>query len=361
MSEELVYSLVPISEIKVDEWNKFISSVPEATFFCTTDYWKSYKDSYFLQVRNADGTIISGIPFCIQSEVPIIGSFFRFCRLESSVLVSTELDSHQIYKLKKLNFQYLIGHLSKNKVVFLFISSKSRSNDAAILNELGFDLEKGATFIIDLTNDEKNIYKMFSKGHKAAIQNAQKAGVRIEILDGKKAFEHLHDYCSLQDKLVMRKGRNFSTIYFKSEAFLTSILSSDSYRAYLAMAWFREQPAAGAILITFNKVLYYYLGATDYSVTNKVQASNLLQYEIIRFGKKSGFEIYDFGGVPVNPVPTINTYGVYKFKKSFGGKHCQYDTGIYVMKKHRYKIMRKMIKYEHNFFIQSFYNFLRKS
>lgn len=360
MTGEIQCNIVQDSVLSTEEWDNFLGTVPDATYFCTSDYWRSYKNSYFLQSRDPEGNLISGVPFCIQSEIPVFGNYFKFCRLESSLLVSSVLDKDEIIKLKKHNYELLIDHIRKKGVVFLFISSKSRSKDGKLLSEMGFNVDLGATFIINLSNSLENIFKSFSKGNKAAIQNARKAGVSVEILEGEKAIKQLPDYFRLQQELIKRKGRNLSSIYIKSESFIGNILSSKSNKSFLAMAWHNEQPASGAVLITFKKVIYYYLGATDYSITNKIQASNLLQYEIIKFGKASGYEIYDLGGVPVNPVPNLNTYGVYKFKKSFGGEHCLYDTGIYIFRKFRYRLMKKMIRYEHNFLVSAIYNFLRK-
>ena len=47
-------------------------------------------------------------------------------------------------------------------------------------------------------------------------------------------------------------------------------------------------------------------------------------WEAIRWAKGAGFHTFDFWGVPRNPAPDNPLYGVYNFKKGFGGEMVEF-------------------------------------
>ena len=142
---------------------------------------------------------------------------------------------------------------------------------------------------------------------------------------------------------------------------MTSIFSSSYFRPYLALAYYDGKPAAGAILVPFDKSIFYYLGATDYELTKTSQASNLLHFEIIRYAKNSGYAIYDLGGgVPMNPDPKQYMYGVYIFKKNFGGTLTVFDGGYLIFSKNRYWLFQKLMKYKNHPLVRSVYNLMKR-
>ena len=344
MTENSHIQFVTIKNIDYIEWNKFLLTTTESTYFCTTDYLCSFTDTFFLLIRNPDREIIAGIPFRIQNVAPIIGRFFKFCRLDSSVLVNQSLDGNSIYFYKKLALVTLIDYLRKTNSVVLFISTMSRSQDGILYKEIGFMNDKCATFILDLSKSDTDIYKSFSKGNKSSIQSAIRKGVNIKIFEGNAAIPHISEFCRLQDKLFEYKRKSYSRVSYKSAAFINGILSSTNYRTFLGLAYFNGQPAASAIWISHKDVLYYYLGASDLLMTKESNASNLLQYEVIKYAKTIGYLFYDFGGIPFSSDPSVETYGVYKFKKSFGGVRNEYDNGNYIINKHRYWLIKSLQK-----------------
>jgi lipid II:glycine glycyltransferase (peptidoglycan interpeptide bridge formation enzyme) len=350
---------MPIHEIDNQEWNKFLLTTSESTYFCTTDHWQTFNDAYLLQIRDEKNELIAGIPFRTQSVIPFIARFFKFCRVDSSALVNQAFNETEVYFLKKLTFLSLIKYLRKARAVFLFISPMTRSHDAMLLKELGFGNDRCATLNIDLTKDENEIFKSFSKGNKSSIHMAQKRGVQIKFFEGGTALTYVSDFCKLQDKLFENKRDSYSRISYKSESFLNNIFRSTFTKSYIALAYYNNQPAAAAILISYNKLLYYYLGASDFLLTKDSNASNLLQYEIIKYAKTIDCINYDLGGIPFSSDPSIQTYGVYKFKKSFGGVRSEYDIGNFVIRKYQYWIIRKLLKHQYHPIVRFGYKLLK--
>jgi lipid II:glycine glycyltransferase (peptidoglycan interpeptide bridge formation enzyme) len=358
-TDNLSVEIVSVSDLNCDEWNEFLLTTSEATFFCTTDWWRSFENSFVLQIKDQDRRIIAGIPFRILSVVPLLGSFFKFCMLDSSAIVSQVYNKSDVYSLKKMVLDSLIKHLG-HRVIVLLISSKARSKDADLFRDMRFNVEKSATLIIDLTKEENEIFRLFSKGNKSSIRKAQKLGVQIKIFEGDSSLNYITDFCMLQESLFQYKEGSYSKIYSKSEDEIRKILTSVANKSYLAIAYFNEKPAAGALLLSYNNTIYYYLGASDHILTRTSQASNLLHYEIIKYAQIRRFSRYDLGGIPYSSDANDNIYGVYLFKKSFGGERTEYDHGNLIISKHRYWLIWKLRKYENQPVLRFIYTLLKK-
>lgn len=202
----------------------------------------------------------------------------------------------------------------------MYISSKTRSNDKELFKQIFDKVEKNATIMVDLTRTEEEIFNSFAKNKRKLVKKAQKSGLEIKILEGEEGVSLIPDYCHLQKKTFEHKSKTYSSIYFKNETHLKSILTSAD-KAYIVMAYQDNEPIVGNIMVSHKKSLYAYLGASDNNLNRKTNASTLLKHEILKFAKNNDYESYDFGGIPFPlPEPTDNMYGVYMFKQGFGGE-----------------------------------------
>lgn len=360
IKDKLSIRIHPIGDINAQEWDQFLNRTSESTFFCTTDWWKTFEDSFLLQIRDSKGKLLGGVPFRTLSVLPIIGKYFRFTWLDSSVLVKQDVEEKEITDIKKSAFQFLLDYLKSTGVVVMFISTKSRSHDGELFEELFNSSEKCATFINNLILGEDEIYKLFEKGKRYAIRSAIKANVEIKISEGISGFPLIADYCYLQDKMFKHNRKQYSNIYYKDEQYLKSILSSDN--SHIALAYFNGQPAAGCIMVGHKKMMYGYLGASDNKLNRISNASTLLEYEIMKFAKRKGFYTYDFGGASLgNPKKTDALYGVHMYKKGFGGSKMVFDCCIHPISKYRYSFVWWLRQYENHTFARKIYDFLTKN
>ena len=85
------------------------------TYFCTTDHLQNFDEPWFLQIGNREEELVAGIPFRMQSVIPLVGRFFKFCRTDSSVIVNQAFNEGDIFSLKKLAFLSLVKYLLKSK------------------------------------------------------------------------------------------------------------------------------------------------------------------------------------------------------------------------------------------------------
>jgi len=360
MKKDIVISIIPIKKVDSVEWNQFLQNTSDSTYFCTADWWKTFDESYILQVRNHDKELIAGVPFRFISVLPVIGRFFKFSWLDSSVLVRSDNKTEDNVRLKEEVFNYLIRHFKSSGVVVMYISTKTRSHDKILFKQIFNVVEKAATIIVDLTKSEEEIFNSFAKNKRKLVRKAQKLGLEIKIMEGEAGFPLIPDYCYLQEKLFEHKSKTYSNIYFKDEAHLKSLLTSFD-KTYIVMAYQGDTPIVGNIMVSHKKSLYAYLGASDNYLNRKTNAATLLKYEIFMFAKKNGYESYDYGGIPVIPPdPSDSLYGVYMFKLDFGGERWEFDCSSYAIRKYRYRIVWRLRKFETNPFAIKVYNFLKR-
>jgi lipid II:glycine glycyltransferase (peptidoglycan interpeptide bridge formation enzyme) len=254
----------------------------------------------------------------------------------------------------------LFTFLKLKNVIYFTITPKVRTSDSEVYNQLDIHSSRCGTYILDLTIDINDIYRGFSKGCKSSIQKAIKSEVEVRFYTRENAREKIPEYLILQNSLMERRKEQFSALYIKSNTFYLKIFNQDFSENILALAYFHNKPAAGAIITVYNNKMFYYQGASDYELTKESQATNLLQYEIIKYGKTNNYIQYDLGGADLHLTKESPLYGVYSFKKSFGGQGAEFDAMSIVLNKHRFNFIWKMKNLQNSSIVKCIFILLKK-
>jgi len=93
--------------------------------------------------------------------------------------------------------------------------------------------------------------------------------------------------------------------------------------AHLIVARLEGRLVAGAIVLTFGSEAYYLYGASAPEVEN-LYASYLVQFEALNAAREAGASRYDMWGFSSEAGREHPLWGVYQFKKKFGGKEERY-------------------------------------
>ena len=116
------------------------------------------------------------------------------------------------------------------------------------------------------------------------------------------------------------------------------------------------QKEAGKI-IPIGSILYFVYGnevlslsGGTYTKYTKWQPFYTINFEMIKYAVENNFDVYNFYGISKNLVKTDKEYGIYEFKKGFGGKVVEligefelpisYKYWIYLLKKKIRKIKK---------------------
>ena len=146
---------------------------------------------------------------------------------------------------------------------------------------------------------EDALYKQYEAGITSFVENSIANGVEMdEELKGK--------YVALCKKVFAAMGRE----------------------AVLFMAYLEDTPIAGTIGVYSGGKGWYLYGASSNSHRNAMP-NYLLQWEMVRMALERHCVFYDFRGVPGELTEENPLYGLYRFKKGFGGTYTKF-MGLFV-------------------------------
>ncbi len=110
----------------------------------------------------------------------------------------------------------------------------------------------------------------------------------------------------------------------------------------------KKIPLSVVCLLTFGKEAIMLLAGNDEDYLQNFNTSNIIVAELIRLCKQEGYDYYNFYGITGNFDPKSESYGLYTYKKQYGGEVVeligQFEYTINSTMKHLYNIMLKLYK-----------------
>jgi peptidoglycan pentaglycine glycine transferase (the first glycine) len=193
-----------------------------------------------------------------------------------------------------------------------------------------------ATLLVDLLPDVETLRARQHPKWRYNTGLAARKGVTVRWGDESDipAFFRLSEVTGARDGFATR-----------SENYYREILRTLDFDAHLLLAEHEGEIVAGILVASFNQEAIYLYGASGQHKRN-LMPNHLLQWEAIRWAREHGFARYDFWGVPNDlgnmardgaysldlPEPQPHhlgdLWGVYRFKKGFGG-HLKLYAGAY--------------------------------
>jgi len=177
-------------------------------------------------------------------------------------------------------------------------------------------LDLGKTISLDLDSEEL-IWENITSKNRNVIRKAIKNGVTIEHkidIDTMKKFKEIYN-------LTMDKDDADDYYYFNDD-FYHSIVEDLKDKADIFYATYDNKMIAASIILKTNKRLTYHFSGfvTEYGT---LAATNLLLYEVAKWGSQNGYKNFHLGGGVGSSEDNL-----FKFKKSFyRGEGYQYSIG----------------------------------
>ena len=109
----------------------------------------------------------------------------------------------------------------------------------------------------------------------------------------------------------------------RGREYFHALLRAMGEDARLLMACHGDSPIAGAIEVFCGEKAWYLYGASSNDHRN-LMPNYLLQWEMIRWAVEKGCRVYDFRGVSGDVSEDNPLYGLYRFKKGFGGDFTEF-------------------------------------
>jgi lipid II:glycine glycyltransferase (peptidoglycan interpeptide bridge formation enzyme) len=200
------------------------------------------------------------------------------------------------------------------------------------------------TFILDITKSEEELLKNMHPKTRYNIRVAEKKGVKITEDNSDIAFA---EYLRLTKETTTRQnfyahGERYHRLMWKT----LKTQNPEGLSAHLFTATYNNEVLVAWIVFVLGDTLYYPYGASS-SNFREVMASNLMMWEVIKFGKKLGLKQFDmWGAMGPNPDTKDPWYGFHRFKEGYGGKLTEFvgsfDFVINQKMYFVYKIMNKL-------------------
>jgi len=170
------------------------------------------------------------------------------------------------------------------------------------------------TFQLDIDKSEDELLKKMHQKTRYNLRLAEKRGVEIIEDNSEQGFE---EYWKLMEETTKRQG-----FFAHGKGYHRKMWQkmTDAGRGHLFKAVYQGKTLTTWMIFVLNDILYYPYGASS-NENREVMASNLMMWEVIRYGKKQGCKLFDMWG-SLGPDPDVRDpwYGFHKFKQGYGAE-----------------------------------------
>ncbi len=170
------------------------------------------------------------------------------------------------------------------------------------------------TVLVDLTPEEDAILGRMKQKTRYNIRLAMRKGVRVRPAAPQDwgLLYRMYAETARRDSFIIRNETYYRTVF---ETFSTS--ADPALEALIAEV--EGEAVAAVVIVRFAGRAYYLYGMSRPVHRNKMP-SYLLQWEAMRRAKEAGCTLYDLWGAPERFDESAPMWGVFRFKRGFGGQ-----------------------------------------
>ncbi|MBR3131831.1 peptidoglycan bridge formation glycyltransferase FemA/FemB family protein [Candidatus Saccharibacteria bacterium] len=173
-------------------------------------------------------------------------------------------------------------------------------------------------FVLDLNNrNAEELFSDFKRNTRNHIRKAEKQGVTIRELQKSELnyFKDITESTSLRRNFSDRPLSYYEKIY-------DLFHDRDEVKFILAEAEIdgKKTPLSAAMFMLYGNEIIYLFSGSDQKYMRDYNAQYLIQWHMIKYAAEHHFKCYNFYGIQGLPDPSSKDYGIYDFKKGFGGR-----------------------------------------
>lgn len=291
-----------------------------------------YQSSLWGDVILEDDRVIGGWIGTIRGNIPIV----------KIITKSVYFDSYPIFATDE------VKNLYKDSLI---TSMKLRAKQEGItmfnlthwvrLGKLDIDkINLVASFVVNLEQDEEQLLKNIDSAKQRNVKKAKKIDLEILVCEREESIKYLDDFQYLRENTQSRaiSKNQQASMLLKSNKFFHGLMMQPN--AYLLLGKYEGSVVSVALILKGGDTVYYHSGGSDLEVNRKTCCSAYMFWKALLHFKEKGIKYFDFGGCPVRPDEDHPAYGVYRFKKGFGGKYIEFVGGHVIISYWRYKILQ---------------------
>ena len=300
------------------EWDKFVTSHPDANFLQSWDFYEFYRSRGFDIVRRGiydENNQLVGV---------YAGEVEPAKRGRHLAVAGGPIFDWTNQEIKNLIFSDMKLQAKKLKCTFVRVRPQLQSTpeNAKTFQQLGFRkapmyLSVEFAGVLNLENSEEEILKNMRQRLRRALRKAEKNQITIEKTSDPKA---IHDFYQIE--LQTAKRHDF---YAFSEDFLTKQFAAfaKNDEAVLYIAKLNGEILAENFMIFYGNEASYHYGVSS-ELGTKYSGAPLLHMEAMRDARKRGIKRYNFWGIVDENDTKHRFYGVSVFKRGFGVEELKY-------------------------------------
>lgn len=294
-----------------------------------------YNDRLWGDVIYLNDEIIGGWVGTIRGNIPVARIIIKSVYFDSfPIFITKSVDE----KYRSLLVEHTKKHAMRDNIVVLNLTHWVRNGKNFV------DItEKKASFVTELNTIEELLWKQVESKQRNCIRKGEKSGVEFDVYKGQDALKYLDDFQRLRvltQQHAIRKNQKASML-LKSNEFFKSLFLSPTTTLFIGKI--QNQVATVALMIQSGQTAYYYSGGSNYELNRQYSCSAFIIWKAICYYNNLGVRFFDMGGVPVNPSREHPAYGVYAFKRSFGGEYMEFDGGKIIIASFRYKLLKFLL------------------
>ena len=283
----------------------------------------------------AGNTIIGGWVGILRGDIPLARILTK----------SVYFDAYPIFINKQHEKEYLdtlidaiTTQAQKDRIVMINLTHWVREQNMEVDQQ-----EKNATFITPLQTTETDLWAKVESKQRNCIRKGEKSGVEVIVSKGTDSLSYLDAFQLLRQRTQQHAIKNNAqaSMLLKSNMFFSELFQNPN--STLLVAKVEDKVAAVALMLQSGNTVYYYSGGSDYELNKKYSCSAYLIWKAILYFNEQGIRWFDMGGVPVQPTKEHPAYGVYAFKRSFGGDYQECEGGKIVINNWKYNILKLIL------------------
>lgn len=194
------------------------------------------------------------------------------------------------------------------------------------------------SWVLDIRPGADELLAKFKMTWRQNVRSAERKGVIVREAANEADFDAYYDLLKLTSER--------DAFFIHSKDYHKEILRQFAAKgdAVLYLAEHEGEPIAAKVLIRFGDWCWDMFGATSSNKRN-LKPAYLLQFRCFQWAQSKGCSFFDFRTIPEMLEPGEEMWGVYEYKKGFGGfSRLNIPTQDYVYRPVIYSAWRKLVE-----------------
>ncbi len=338
---------ITVQEIDDQEiWNGFLTSQPRGHLLQSYAWGELHKylGGTIYRLGAWENERLVGVMLLTLADVPVPGLHLKW--LYSSRGPTLERPDPNILTAL-VEYAHKVAH--KEHVVVLRVEPNIADDDPnmdswlATYHKVGFHTNPRAihgrrSWVLDIRPDADKLLANFKMTWRQNVRSAERKGVVIREVTTDADFDAYYDLLKITSER--------DDFFVHDKDYYKEILRHFAGKgdAVLYLAVHEGEAIAAKMLIRFGDWCWDMVGATSNNKRN-LKPAYLLQYQCFLWAKAHGCSYFDFRTIPEILEPGEEMWGVYEYKKGFGGfSRLNMPTQDYVYRPLIYRAWNKLVE-----------------